>query len=526
MSTQKSHHKSHSHKSKKSEVENSEEISADASKIPPFVFKSKVLTQPREVISISSEPFPVSTEFDSLNSKRAESEYDRSYWEIELFRRHPEIRDMVNRVDPITRAATFSSLYLPDRRLYPQEGILSLILQHLELLGLTQTASALTDSFEFPIYTPDHHEYSQLLHHLERGVLNADRFWNLLLPSPSYPTEIEAVQKQLRQQTSAVLGVVGGQTTESQPLNQEKLEDLESIEFDEDTQMPSKGTINQLVWVAASRFYPKLSPSYVEIFTMTYHGYMSSFQMLQKLQEAWPLIAQSSRPKKDTDKDKDELQFVVLVEKWIETSFFDFDAALLQNLTQWLSTINTRRQTSQKRMLNVLQKQIEGKSSDDFLSHSKFDLSNVKIPEKLFLSQFTLMSLDVSVLARQIVMSSAKYYYSITPKELLDCAWSKPSIRHRSPNVVALTNNFNVIADWVQYNILYSETIDSRLEAFKFFSQLAKELWQLHDYLDGIAIATAMNSNAIFRLKHHLESLPEKCVMGPIHEILDAIKER
>ncbi|KAH0791649.1 RasGEF domain containing protein [Histomonas meleagridis] len=32
-----------------------------------------------------------------------------------------------------------------------------------------------------------------------------------------------------------------------------------------------------------------------------------------------------------------------------------------------------------------------------------------------------------------------------------------------------------------------------------------------------------MNSNAIFRLKHHLESLPEN-VMEPIHEILDAIK--
>ena len=518
MSTPKSQRK-HLRKSRHSEKETSEDLSSEAPKVPPFVFRSKVLSQPREVISVSSDPFPVSPEFDNLNSKRVESEYDRSYWEVELLRRHPEIQDNLNRVDPISRAATFASLYLPDRRLYPQEGILSLILQHLELLGLSQTAAALTESFSFPIDTPQHHAYSQLLHHLERGVLNADRFWNLLLPSPSNPTEIEDVQKQLRQQVSAVLGVVGGQTSESQPLDQEKIEDLESIEFDDDTQMPSKGTINQLVWVAASRFYPKLSQSYVEIFTMTYHGYMSSSQMLQKLQETWKLFVKTNRHKQD----KEELQFVVLVEKWIETSFFDFDAALLQNLTQWLSTINTKRQTSQKRMLNALQKQIEGKPDEQVLDHSTAALGDMKIPDKLFLSQFTLMSLDVSVLAKQIVMSSARYYYAITPKELLDCAWSKPSIRHRSPNVVALTTNFNMIADWVQHSVLWAETIDARLDAFRYFSQLAKELWSLHDYLDGIAIATAMNSNPIFRLKRHIELLPAE-VMAPVNEILEACK--
>lgn len=529
MSSHPPHHKTHSHRSKKTDAptsrdeyndsKSSNETSETADKVPSFCFKKKLITLPREPTVVCKEPLSVSPEFDACNSKRVESDYDRSYWEVELLRRHPEIKDLIDRVDPVARAATLASLYLPDRRLYPQEGILALISQHLKLLGLAQTATAIDESFAFPIEAPQHHNCSQLLHHLERGVLNADRFWCLLLPTPSYPTDIEAIQKQLKMQCNAVLGVIGGQKFESQPLDQESLEDLQSIQFSEDTKMPIKGTINQLVWEAASRYYNEkvtLPQTYVEIFAMTYHGFMSSALMLQKLKEVWKMFEKVGYK----GSDKYELQFVSLVEKWIETSFFDFDAALLQNISQFLATIQTTRSGLQKRMQAALQKQMEGKQLDQIF---EVQLTDIKIPENLFQSKFALTSIDVSELARQITMSSAKYYYAITPKELLDCAWSKPSIRHRSPNVIGLTNHFNLLADWVQYTILWAETIDERINLFVYFSKLAKELWDIRNFLDGFAIATAINANPIFRLKQHIALLPEH-TMDPINLIIDATK--
>lgn len=524
MSSHAPHHKAHSHRSKRTDSaaprdESSDSATVAPAKVPPFRFKNRAISLPREPTVVCDAPLAVSPEYDACNAKRVASEFDRSYWEVELLRRHPEIRDLIERVDPVARAAALAALYLPDRRLYPQEGILALISQHLKLLGLTQTAAAIDESFAFPIEAPAHHSCSQLLHHLERGVLNAERFWCLLLPTPSYPTDPEAIQKQLKMQCNAVLGVIGGQKFESQPLDEETLEDLQSIQFSEETMMPIKGTINQLVWEAASRYCNEkitLPQTYIEIFTMTYHGFMSSALMLQKLQEVWRMFEKVGYTKDD----KYELQFVSLVEKWIETSFFDFDAALLQNITQFLATIHTKRAGLQKRMQTALQKQMEGKQLDQI---SEVQFKDIKIPENLFQSKFTLISVDISELARQITMSSAKYYYAITPKELLDCAWSKPSIKHRSPNVVALTNHFNLLADWVQYTILWAETIDERIELFVRFTKLADELWKIQNFLDGFAIATAINANPIYRLKQHIKLLPENA-MEPIERIIDATK--
>ncbi|OHT01511.1 RasGEF domain containing protein [Tritrichomonas foetus] len=505
------------HKSQRDETNPNDDESSTLQKVPAFNFKFKSQFKPRESKSITSNiPFHVSPEFDGKNSKSVKSEYDRSYWEVELLRRHPELKDLIDRVDPVTRAASLAALYLPNRRLHPQEAILGLISQHLKLLGLTQTAAALDDSFAFPIVTPPHHPHSQLLHHIERGVLNADRFWCLLLPTPTYPTDPESIQKQLVTQLNATLGVISGQIKESQPLDKENIDDLQKLEVNPDTQMPINGTINQLVWAASSR-YRTFNPQFIEVFSMTYHGYMTSTQLLQKLQEAWNMFALTKRQ----GDDREELLFVSLVEKWIEISFFDFDAVLLQNLTQFLQTIKMNRPASQKRMLAALQKQIEGKQRSDQVL--EVNLNGLSIPENLFLSKFTLTSLDTTELAKQITMGSAKSYYAITAKELLDCAWSKPSIRHRSPNIVNLTNRFNALSDWAQHEILYSETVDERLKLIKFFAALAKDLWGMKNFLDGMSIASALNSNPMYRLKHHMALLDPE-IMKPVEEILEATK--
>lgn len=467
------------------------------------------------------EPMPVSPEFDGRNSKRVKGQYDRSYWEVELLRRHPEIKDLIERTDPIERAANFAAMYMPNRRLLPQESVLSLISQHLKLLGLTQTATALDESFAFPIVHPPHHPKSQLVHHLEKGILNAEKFWSFLLPTPTFPTDPSAIKKLQVAQAQATLGVRGGRHQDNVAMKDEDIEKLKDLMVDETTKMPTKGTVNQIVYAAATR-YRSFAQNFIDVFVMTYHGFMPSNMMFQKLKEVWELIGEQNANADDVMKDQSELLFVSLVEKWIEVSFFDFDGALLQNISQWLGQIKTNKPSTHKRMKDAIQKQIQGKQSDR-MRQVAFDPHSVRVPENLFLSKFNLISVDIVELARQITMASAKYYYAISPKELLDCAWSKPSIKHRSPNIVALTNKFNVLGDWVMSEILDAPTIHQRLEVFSFFSLLAKELWDMCNFFDGMAIATSLNSNPIYRLKKHKAKL-SPAIIDAVQHILDATK--
>ena len=45
-----------------------------------------------------------------------------------------------------------------------------------------------------------------------------------------------------------------------------------------------------------------------------------------------------------------------------------------------------------------------------------------------------------------------------------------------------------------------------------FIAKLAKELWDMKNYLDGMAVATVFDSNQIFRLNHHKKLLGEEAL--------------
>lgn len=487
--------------------------SSENSSIPQFNFKNKSTPKNNSNCFQPTSPLSVSEEFDERNKKAADSKYDRSYWEMELLRRHPELRDLINRVDPVTRAITLGSLFLPNYRLHPQDNILSLISQHLKILGLTKTAQSLTDSFSLPLETPEHHSCSQLLHHLERSVVSSDRFWCLLLPTPSYPTTEKLIQKQLVTQLNGTLGVFSAKTQEIPPLDEQDATELEKYEIDPENQQPKEITVNQLIWIAVTR--PKnVGTAFVAPMAMTYQLYMPTTQFFKKLQECWTLIKKVD----PEDKRTLELYFVAFVEKWIETSFFDFDAALISNLTQWISTLKMKQPSGAKRILQSIQKQIEGSSKNEVMEITE---RKIHIPENLFTGDFSLLSLDVHEFAYQLTMNSCDLYYKITPKELLNCAWSNALLKHRAPNIVALTDKFNRLSQWGQNEILCAKSIGERLKLMKYFATLATTLWDMKNYFDGVAVATIFESTAMYRLNHHKQLLGEEALKDVNHIIND-----
>ena len=524
------HHKAKSEKSikkpadEKNEDEKGEDAAPEEPTIPKFRFTRKSNIQlPQEIKGVYDVPFSVSPEFDGMHAKAAKTDIDRSYWETEVLRLHPELKDLISRVDPVSRAATLAGLFLPSRRLLPQDGVLALICQHLRTVGLPQTANEIEESFTFNIEYPLHRPNSQLVHHLERGIASSDGFYNLLLPTPGFKNTPEQIKKQLTAQATTTLGVIGVKMLDDKKIIDE--ENLQDFDFSEETKLPVKGTTNQLVWAAAKR-RKDLSPQMVDIFAMTYHTFMTSHTMLRKLQEAYEKLQKENSEGNLSLKDRDtnELMFVALVEKWIEISFYDFDTMLIQNLFQWINKLKFQNKGAQKRLLTAFQKQINGKEAKAIIDN--FATDEVKLPKNLFTGEFSLTEMDMSELAKQIIMYAGSFYYKITAKELLDCAWSKPRIKHRAPNVVGITNHFNKLNQFVQHEILFAPTLKRRIELWTFFSQLAYKLWKLHDFFDGMAIATAFNANPVYRLKVHKQII-DPTVMSQIDIIMnDARSEK
>ncbi|EAY03863.1 RasGEF domain containing protein [Trichomonas vaginalis G3] len=492
--------------------------------IPEFCFNAKKSKSANQILELTDTPFSVSPEFDGKFKKAAQTKIDRSYWETELYRLHPEIRDLVTRVDPVSRAATIASLFLPSRRLLPQEGVLALIVQHLKTVGLPVTAAEIENNLMFSIDYPPHHQNSQLVHHLERGIISADGFYNLLLPTPGYPNDPDTVKKQLATHASSTLGVIGIKKSDDTKIIDDK--DLAGYVYNPEDKLPRLGTTNQLVWVACRRDQSEhpFAPQLIDIFAMTYHTFMTSHHMFRKLQEALEKLFDEAKDMKPSDRDKAELYYVALVEKWMEKSFYDFDSMLIQNLNQWLNSIEFQNKGAKRRLLTAFQKQISGEMSKKLL---EFDIaSDINLPRGLFSGQFELVDMDMDELARQITMYAGKFYYAITEKELLDCAWSKPRIRHRAPNVCAITSHFNCLNQWVQHEILFAETLEKRFKLWELFTRLAQKFWDNQDYFDGMAIATAFQANPIYRLKNHKQLLSPN-VMDPIDKIMnDARSEK
>jgi son of sevenless-like protein len=93
-------------------------------------------------------------------------------------------------------------------------------------------------------------------------------------------------------------------------------------------------------------------------------------------------------------------------------------------------------------------------------------------------------------------------YRMIEPAELLDQAWSKERLKHRAPNVCAMTEWFNIISNWVTSKILECSTIRARREVMTRFIKIAKALLDMNNFSTMWIITSALDSTPIHRLKH------------------------
>ena len=113
---------------------------------------------------------------------------------------------------------------------------------------------------------------------------------------------------------------------------------------------------------------------------------------------------------------------------------------------------------------------------------------------------FDILRVSPEEYANQITLMDLPVFKSIQPEELTSCAWTSKEKRIKAPHVVEFTGRFNHVNLWVQKEILSHQTTRTRSDVLAHFIRVAKKLLDLNNVHAVMAVLSALQSAAIFRL--------------------------
>jgi hypothetical protein len=232
------------------------------------------------------------------------------------------------------------------------------------------------------------------------------------------------------------------------------------------------------------------------------------------------MIKESTSASGDTGQVEPEIPlFIRLFQEWVKGVLNDLEAQVLEDAQQFVSKeLMPKYARYCAKMFDQTTGRIQAQAGDKTIP--KVDLGICSpLHQGLWTGNFSLLDLPLPELARQFTVWSSTRYYAIRRCELLDCAWEKPRLRYRAPNVVALTQHYNRLSQWVAWQVLDEKSLEKRLEKMKLLIDLAQMLFNLQNYYDGMAVLSGFDSNSMFRLNQHVERL------GPVaKETLETLR--
>lgn len=470
---------------------------------------------------------PTSSEYDMMRETMfIKDGVDRSSWYSRIMNEEPEIRNFVERVDPVARAATFGRLYLPSARHIDQSTLLALISQHIRTLGLVDSQSSLHDEWAEQIHVPSHMSHSQLNLLVQRGMRRAERFWDLSMPS-SMPSD--KVSKLLDEEISRTIGGTPYIVEDATPLSSETPRDPRFFKTDENGE-PTEVSLNQLILMMTTDGKQNGGPLLIPAICLNYKSFTTSKIFFTKIRERFrSAFAEQDKIKQEENKQEEnkqeenkQIRIIALTFKlfkqWIKDPQDSIEQPVMEAARVFVET--ELRPKAPNFCANLFVTQGPSTPTNDVMDYSNAPKVELYDAKGLWSGNFTLFDIPPIEIARQMTIMSSIRYCAISRSELLDNAWATPRFKHRAPNVCALTDQTNRICAWVQTEILTEVSLQKRLAKMRFLIEVMAELEKMKNYLDLFNIFEGFNAPPIFRLNQHKAKLP-----SDMQQLLDRVAE-
>ncbi|KAJ6246045.1 ras guanine nucleotide exchange factor i-related [Anaeramoeba flamelloides] len=457
-----------------------------------------------------------------------QDQVDRRDWSYRVMKKNPELMDLRERINPLSRAISFAKYYSGAKvlvnELLTKKVINQLIMQHFEFEGKSSIREKIEEVMSIP-YLDVQLNDSRLRTLLRIALREIENLWDLLMTDSSRFGPTKEERKNLLETKIDELGLDMVADENDIKIWDEPEDNPKNIIYDTGEDPKKKIDKNARIFdiihcANINKLVEKLTNNQTEVrfrdaFVMTYQSFMKPEQLLAKLKQRYNVP-----PKKTNENDKDwlimkdmiQVRVVSALNSWIKSGWADIDNKLLYRLIDFIkTTIVPTRKASGEKLIKLINDMKASKETSGTIT-IKDKIPEVIIPKNLFRNDFTLLEVDEFEFARQFTLYIFELFQNIKPSELVTEAWSKKGLRTKATNVLALINKFNEYSNYCATQIVQPLTVKDRVKMYARFLKIGKYFLEMNNFDSIMSTIGGYTNPAVKRLKKTLAEVPKNIV--------------
>lgn len=281
------------------------------------------------------------------------------------------------------------------------------------------------------------------------------------------------------------------------------------------------GSVDALI---SHLFRPSTSLTFTATFLLTYHSFIKPDALLCKAIAAYRELdaepEDSPTPSQVPDQSPDEaaknrrmlvrkekLRIASFLNSWVETSFFDFEnEPLLEQLQEFLNnTVAPRAELLALKLKRAIERKLNESAQNFVLAAATGESKIVRASD----APVSILDFHPRDIAMQLTLLDFEVFSRIEPKELLGKSWAQAESKERlAPNIIALTNRFNKLCNWVATVIVSENNLRKRASILEHLIRIASKLDELNNFFGVMAVLAGLSQNSVYRLHKTWERLP------------------
>ena len=216
---------------------------------------------------------------------------------------------------------------------------------------------------------------------------------------------------------------------------------------------------------------------FLKTFITTYQSFTEPWTLFEKLKQRYNVPENS-----ENNPALIQLRVSIVLKYWVENQLDDFDEDLVIQLKEFIQRLSNQEKlrTVAETLKNYLQEQIDKRAARTILWFQPPD--KVEIPEQGLCLSDLFMELPAQQIAEQITLIDFEIFKNIEATELLNQAWNKPSLKHKSKNVLSMINRSTRLSHWVALMILSQDDVTVRAKMFEKMIDIGKVIFIIFYY--------------------------------------------